>query len=624
MHSLIKYKIIILLFFLSQSLTSQERYYIYNPFIHTTTIYKGINQKGNYNHTSSIASFKDSLYVVWATNDNSPNEGSIGQKIVLSISNDNGITWTDPISPFNKISNNKGKAVSENLHCHNPVTSSSTQFQPNLIVYNDKLYCFWIQGRSKIRYRKETFETATMMSILSEPSGKWINHRLEFNYETEKIYFNSKCSTGVLEYGISPTGNNLFYDKNQYLLYPNHATIFSKNRLIIAATLYKVNHPPHIHKWYNKPWNETEKLNILLLTNNGINWNLEKINSFKEAKYKDVWEPIISESINNQYYLFSRNLKDDLLNISEQSPIIFSKSDDLKNWTPYQKLAYDIPNSNGFIKKISKSRWVFIHNDYRQITNKEKSIMARQNISLFFSTRGSTDYIPGINISQNNGLLVNQNERISYPKLTLHNNKIFSTFTKRLYDPNMNQIGYDICLSIIGNIPENNKIYIYPRQFAKHMINRAHYSVINIKKNHLFLFGNSSAGIETKHNEFQIKLRYKLGILMTANEKSILLTIGGKIYSSNNKFIKLYIIKEKDQYLLYANNLRIKKLKTPYKFNTIIFKINYNKNELHIENKVIKINQFKRIFLGDAYLENKTSIKQFIQFDINNCMYLKK
>jgi len=143
-------------------------YAVYQPTIERAVVCDAADQPLRYNHDSSVAWFGDRWFCLWNANA-IPEEGEPGQLNYVSTSHD-GLTWSAPRPAF-----------SDPGLCVNPVPClKGTQWQPNLLVVKDQLWCLWSQN-SKDEHN------GCYLSVLATPGGLWTNRLLTWNGKADPV-----------------------------------------------------------------------------------------------------------------------------------------------------------------------------------------------------------------------------------------------------------------------------------------------------------------------------------------------------------------------------------------------------------------------------------------------------
>ena len=353
------------------------QYKIYNPAIETTTI---VNPYGNaagltYVSNSSMAFYGGKYWAIMDGNVGGLNENDAGQQIWATTSDD-ATSWATPFQPFRNAE-----------YCNNPITGTSLEWQPNLVIVGTELWCTWsTTGAPSVGY----------ISKLTTPTGKWTNYRFEFSGTG---VFISTTITG------SATGGRSLTVSTGGIT--DYAPFFSQNPIVLSTgtvvcPLTFQSATQSTQTTATSSFTKGIKFNALLKTVNGSDWTLAAIDTSDFGDFC-AWEPFVVENPAGHVYVYSRNL--DARAADEDFMLVAVSTDHADTFSPSVSSKMLVPSTRGFARRISRKCWLMVHNDRSQRSdgtpNQALSQNPRRNGALFFSRRGTNDFIPGVNFSGN-------------------------------------------------------------------------------------------------------------------------------------------------------------------------------------------------------------------------------
>jgi hypothetical protein len=144
----------------AQTSAEWRSYEVYQPKVKRGFVVEAALDGLAYSHCPTLMWFKGRWFCAWNGNE-LPDEGTLGQQVWMSTSRD-GVTWPKPFAPF-----------SSAALCETPSRDyKAIQWQPEFIVVNDQLWCFFCMVGK---------EGGCYFAQLAEPDGKWSIRRLRFS-----------------------------------------------------------------------------------------------------------------------------------------------------------------------------------------------------------------------------------------------------------------------------------------------------------------------------------------------------------------------------------------------------------------------------------------------------------
>ncbi len=374
-------------------------YAIYDPEIITQTVIDPYNDPSGltYVSNSSLEYWRGKFWAIMDGNAGGLNEGNAGQKIWLTTSDD-GETWAQAVQPFR-----------DSSYCNNPITvSTGTEWQPNLVVVNDELWCIW----------SGSGDLAAYVSKLTDPAGKWTNYRFEFdasNHVTLSSTINGAATGGrnltmtfgaASDYWAFPTQNPIVLQDGSVLC-PVAAVTYSQFSTQITTT----------NVWL------TQLKFAVLLRWDGDAWSTVVVDTSAFGDYC-AWEPFVVENPAGHVYCYVRNLS--TLSADPDMMLVAVSTDGGETFTAAKSSKLLVPSTRGFARRITNRRWAMVHCDHpqnsNQTPNQSFSPAVRRNGAVFMSRRGSNDFIPGVNFSGDDPCM-------NYPQFTVHDGKLWINYT---------------------------------------------------------------------------------------------------------------------------------------------------------------------------------------------------
>lgn len=345
-------------------------YQIYDPEITISTIIDPYDDPAGllYVSNSSLAYFGGRYWAVMDGNTSAYVEGAAGQYIWMTTSTDL-VEWTEAFQPFR-----------DSDHCTNPIASSDQEWQPNLVVVGDELWCTWVGADAYV-------------SKLASPQGKWTTYRFEFD-EDQQVTMSSTI-TGAAGGGRSTRVT--IGDVDDYLPFSAaNPIILSTGRVCCPFTLYSATAVSEDTELTDN-FLISLKFNALLTTTDGEEWSLVVIDT---AAFGDfcAWEPFVVENPAGHVRVFSRSLN--TLADDKDFLLVAVSSDGGQTFTASTSTGLLVPSSRGFARQVAPKRWVMTHVDHPQNSARGARLSdGRVNGALFMSRRGVDDFVPGVNFS---------------------------------------------------------------------------------------------------------------------------------------------------------------------------------------------------------------------------------
>lgn len=399
-------------------------YQIYSPTVTSTTVVDPYNNPAGlkYVSNSSIAHW-GGLY--WAIMDGSTTatyEGAAAQYIWVTTSPD-AKTWSAPYKPFR-----------DATYCTNPVTDGGMDWQPNLVVVGNELWCTWCGSDAYV-------------SKLSTPTGKWTNHRFEFSGQN---VFLSTTVNGAATSGraLQPTIGGL----SDWTQFPSSNPIVLSSGAV-ACPLTLQSKTQSTQTTATSTFTKALKHNALFLCDNGA-WSMSLVDT---AAFGDfcAWEPFLVEDPDRNVWVYTRNL--DARVADDEFLLVSVSTDGGKTFAPSTSTNMLVPSTRGFANQVGRRRWLMVHNDHPQDSdktpNQKLSAYARRNGSLFWSRRGGDDFVAGTNFA---GDEISMN----YPQFIAEDDRILVNYTANTGNDDLRR---PMKLVEVKPPPADGVAYIHPR-----------------------------------------------------------------------------------------------------------------------------------------------------------------
>ncbi len=399
-------------------------YAIYNPTIDTVTAINPYADPSGltYVSNSSLEYWQGKFWAIMDGNTAGFQEQQPGQQIWLTTSTD-GVTWTPAIQPFR-----------DSTYCNNPMTGSTIEWQPNLVVVGNQLWCTWNA-------------TDTYISKLTSPSGKWTNYRFEFDGPNPYI------STTIIGAATGGRSTRATFDGlTDWFGFPSQNPIVLSSGVVVCPLTFQ-SATLSTQTTALSAFTRALKFSALLKSSNGTDWSITRIDTSAFGDFC-AWEPFVVEDPVGHVYLYTRNLD---ARVSDPDFMLAAVSTDGSDtFEPAISTKMLVPSTRGFARRITNKRWLMTHVDHPQNSNhtadQSLSQNVRRNGALFFSRRGGEDFIPGVNFS-------GHDSSMNYPQFIIGpDEKIYINYTSG--------VGTDIrrSLKIVKVDPPNDSLaYVHPR-----------------------------------------------------------------------------------------------------------------------------------------------------------------
>ena len=388
--------------------TEWRNYAVYQPRIERGIVVEAAAQPLRYNHDSSVAWFRDRWFCVWNAN-TIPEEGAPGQLNYVSESTD-GMRWSEARPAF-----------SDPALCFNPIPCpKGTQWQPNLLVVDNSLWCLWSQNSRDPHH-------GCYLSVLANPDALWTNRLIRFDGKADPL-IEGKA------FRVFPTQNPLR---------------LKCGRILAPVTLIGPPSevaPPSRNSWYQK-----EKRDSVIYTDDaGATWHLSPGAIIPGHDWRQ-WEPTVCEQPDGSVLMFARN---NLISpfedafITPQTALVRSVSRDRGvTWSHHEYVPIQTVVSRMHILKQPESeRYLMIHNDWPA----GEFVRDRRNLALFINRGGGFDFTAGI------GLTAHEFQ-VAYPQMDIHGDALLFSYSQG--DCGLRNIR----VVRVSPLPSPGNLYLYPR-----------------------------------------------------------------------------------------------------------------------------------------------------------------
>jgi len=387
---------------------SWRTYAVYQPVIERSTVVNAAEQPLRYNHDSSIAWFGDRWFCLWNAN-TIPEEGAPGQLNYVSTSRD-GLSWSPPQPAF-----------SDPALSHNPIACPrGTQWQPNLLVVGNRLWCLWCQQSKDVH-------NGCYFSVLDVSDGRWTNRQLAWNGKTEPV-IDGKA------FRLFPTQNPVRLRTGRVL-----APVTMIGPRSARAALIK-------NDWY-----AGEKRNSVLYTDDeGVTWHVSPGTGLPNLDWRQ-WEPTVFEQPDGSVLMFARN---NLIPAFEKAVVSPSQAlawavsrDGGATWSPQAYVPLEtVVSRMHVLRQPNSDHYLMIHNDWPA----GRFCSDRNNIALFVNRNGGIDFTAGIGLS-------GREQEVAYPQMALHDNALLFSYSQ-------GPCGLRHIRAVrISPLPDPARLYLYPR-----------------------------------------------------------------------------------------------------------------------------------------------------------------
>ncbi|HJN14973.1 MAG TPA: sialidase family protein, partial [Armatimonadota bacterium] len=359
-----------------------------------------------YNHDSAIAWFGDRWFCLWNAN-TVASEGKPGQLNYVSTSTD-GLLWSEPRAAFSD------HEFSENV----VPCPDGTQWQPNLIIIDGKLWAIWSQNS-----RDE--HNGCYFSVLADPDGKWTNTRLLFDGHHEALI-----------------------DGKRFRLFPTQNPCqLSTGRVLAPVTMMgpeAADAPEGLSNWLRG-----EKRDSVIYTDDGgESWQVSPGAVQEDATWAQ-WEPTVWELADGTVMMFARN--NDFRDVATGGPrpteaLLWSLSrDGGETWTPHEYVPIETVVSRMHVMPAGGDRFMMVMNDWPA----GKFVHDRYNHALFFTRGAGIDFVAGPGIT---GL----EPFVHYPQMWMKGGSLLVSYSQ-------GNLPRSIKVARVSPLPKLETYYLFPR-----------------------------------------------------------------------------------------------------------------------------------------------------------------
>lgn len=383
-------------------------YAVYQPRIERAVVVDAAAQPLRYNHDSSVAWFNDRWFCVWNANA-IPMEGAPGQLNYVSVSRD-GLAWSAPRPAF-----------SDSALCANPTPCpKGTQWQPNLLAVDSRLWCLWSQN-------SKDAHNGCYFSVLAAPDGLWTNRLLTWEGRADPLI-------GGKPFRLFPTQNPLRLSTGRVL-----APVTMMGPLSASA-------PPG-----KSGWQWLEKRNSVLYTDDdGATWQVSPGTTLPRLDWRQ-WEPTVTEQPDGSVLMFARNnfipsLEESSITAAEALTWSVSR-DGGATWSPHAYVPLEtVVSRMHLLRQPGSDRTLMIHNDWPA----GQFCADRRNLALFVNRGGGIDFTAGIG-------LTGREPEVAYPQMALHGNALLFVYSQ-------GPCGLRNIRAVrVSPLPDPDRLYLYPR-----------------------------------------------------------------------------------------------------------------------------------------------------------------
>jgi len=361
----------------------------------------------------------------WAAMDGTADglvEGSSGQQCWMTTSTD-GTTWTPAYQPFR-----------DSDYAENPVTDGGLDWQPNLVVVGEELWCTW-SGEN------------TWLSRLTSPTGKWINERIEFN--GLEVRTSTDFSTPTDGWSLRAS----FDGVSDWLFYPSQNPIVLANGDVAAPGTFSSLTTVSEQSGSTNLFIRLVKHNAMLrYVAAQAEWQVTLIDTSDFGDF-GAWEPFFVQNPAGHIYAYTRNLDGGADNADML--LVAVSTDGGRTFSPSVSTELEWTSNRAFAKRISDRRWVMVATDTPQggTPAPQRGVFgSRINGQIAISRRGSNDFINGITFSDSD-------PAVNYPQCTIAGDTLAINYTSGVG----NGIRRSMQLVRVSPLPSDDYAYIHAR-----------------------------------------------------------------------------------------------------------------------------------------------------------------
>lgn len=384
-------------------------YAVYQPLIERAVVVDAAEQPLRYNHDSSVAWFRDRWLCLWNAN-TIPMEGAPGQLNYVSTSRD-GLAWSAPQPAF-----------SDPTRSANPIPCrKGTQWQPNLLVVGERLWCLWSQN-------SKDAHNGCYLSTLDAPDGLWTNRLLTWEGRADPVIDGKP-------FRLFPTQNPLRLSTGRVL-----APVTMMGPVSSSAPAGKTG------------WQWLEKRDSVLYTDDdGATWRVSPGTVLPGLDWRQ-WEPTVCEQPDGSVLMFARNNVIPALEpgaaIRPAEALTWSASrDGGATWSPHAFVPLEtVVSRMHLLRQPGSDRVLMLHNDWPAGTFGAD----RRNLALFVNRGGGLDFTAGVGLT---GL----EPEVAYPQMDICGDALLFTYSQ-------GPCGLRNIRAVrVSPLPDPDRLYLYPR-----------------------------------------------------------------------------------------------------------------------------------------------------------------
>ncbi len=378
-----------------------------------------------YNHCPTVMWFRDRWICAWNGNE-VPCEGRPGLQIWMSTSRD-GVTWSPPFAPFSNAE-----------LCENPFRhSKATQWQPEFIIINDQLWCFFYESSGN------RAEKGCYFAQLSGPDDKWSIRRILFNGD------------GALELNGHKTG----------MIFPSQNPVQLRSGRIIVPVVLCGGRSPDAPDKAKGFWATYRHASVLYSDDLGETWNAS-LGCTMPGRTFCPWEPTVWEQSDGSVRMLFRNNSNSVFLDKMPRPSQFLigalSRDGGQTWGLPEYVPIETICSRMYVAPLDgKGIWnpvipdddytgrlqLMFHND---VPGSRSWSGDRRNLAIFFKRGDGFEFTAGPGF-------VGTEPRAVYPQHCIHNNALIVTYCQSVFEKR------SIRYARLTPLPDPEKRYLLPR-----------------------------------------------------------------------------------------------------------------------------------------------------------------
>jgi len=398
---------------------------VYQPRVERGYVIESTLDGLAYNHCPTVMWFQDRWICAWNGNE-VPCEGRPGLQIQMSTSRD-GVTWSPPFAPF-----------SSTELCENPFRHpSATQWQPEFIIINGQLWCFFRESS------KSRDEQGCYFAKLTTPDGKWSIRRLQIT-NADSLKLNGQ---------------------DVGMIFPSQNPVQLRSGRILVPVVLCGGRSPDAPEKAKGFWSVYRHASVLISDDLGETWNAS-LGCTVPGRTYCPWEPTVWEQSDGSIRMLFRNNGNSIFLDEMPRPSQFLigslSTDGGQTWGLPEYVPIETICSRMYVAPLDgKGIWnpvvpdddytgrlqLMLHND---VPGSRDWSGDRRNLAIYFNRGDGFEFTAGPGFT-------GTEPRTVYPQHCIHDNAMIVTYCQSVLEKR------SIRYARLTPLPDPAKRYLLPR-----------------------------------------------------------------------------------------------------------------------------------------------------------------